>query len=347
MPEYLVKQGALADFYKSLAAGRRLLTPRGKGDKCKLEPTAPGEVDLDFANTHMSPKSLLFPQSEPLMAFHKDRSKPDPMVYKSLGDKAEPTVVLGIRPCDARGLSISNKVFQNDRFIDPYWKGKRDSAVLIGLACAKPSPQCFCAAMGGSPYGETGLDALALKVGNDLGLKTITEAGEALAKAAGLQTADLAEEIKSQEAAAVKAQGVPPDLKPIDDRDLMVLFQDPSWTATAEGCLNCGVCTFFCPTCHCFDIQDEQDEAGGVRARNWDTCMSWLFTIHGTGHNPRPSKTERVRQRFMHKLKYIPLKQDGVRGCTGCGRCVVMCPVNIDIREVALRMCQAPLPGQA
>jgi ferredoxin len=81
--------------------------------------------------------------------------------------------------------------------------------------------------------------------------------------------------------------------------------------------------------------------------RNWDTCMSWLFTVHGTGHNPRPSKTERVRQRFMHKLKYIPLKQDGVRGCTGCGRCVVMCPVNIDIREVALKMTRTPAPSQA
>jgi ferredoxin len=75
--------------------------------------------------------------------------------------------------------------------------------------------------------------------------------------------------------------------------------------------------------------------------------MSWLFTVHGTGHNPRPSKTERVRQRFMHKLKYIPLKQDGTKGCTGCGRCVVMCPVNIDIRSVALKMCAATLKKQA
>ena len=347
MSEYLVKHGALTDFFKSLANGRRLLTPQGRGDKCKLEETPPDKVDLEFSNTHMSPKSAFFPQTEPLMSFHKDVSKPDAFVYKCLGDKAAPTVVFGLRPCDARGLSIANKVFQNDRFTDPYWKGKFESAIRIGLACASPSPQCFCVAMGGSPYGEMGLDALAFKVGDDLGIKALTEAAEELLKGSGAAPADLSAELKTQAAAAAKAQGNGFDLSPIDQKDLMVLIQDPQWTATAENCLNCGVCTFFCPTCHCFDIQDEQNEAGGVRMRNWDTCMSWLFTVHGTGHNPRPSKTERVRQRFMHKLKYIPLKQDGVRGCTGCGRCVVMCPVNIDIREVALKMAKPPAQSQA
>ncbi|MBM3314471.1 4Fe-4S dicluster domain-containing protein, partial [candidate division WOR-3 bacterium] len=28
----------------------------------------------------------------------------------------------------------------------------------------------------------------------------------------------------------------------------------------------------------------------------------------------------------------------GVAGCTGCGRCVKVCPVNIDIRDVVERL---------
>ncbi|MDR2301279.1 MAG: 4Fe-4S dicluster domain-containing protein [Deltaproteobacteria bacterium] len=346
MSEYIIKQSALADFFKSLANGRRLLSPQGVGDKCKLEETAPEKVSLDFTNTHMSPKSLLFPQTERLMAFHNEHDKPNGYVFQSALDSGEPTVVFGIRPCDARGLSIANKVFQNDRFTDPYWKGKFDRTVFIGLACDAPLPQCFCAAMGGSPFGESGLDVLAFRQTDGLGFKALTDKGTELLKAAGATEADLAGEIKSLEAKAIESQGVKPNYQPIDNLDLMDLFKDPHWEATAENCLNCGVCTFFCPTCHCFDIQDENSERGGVRMRNWDTCMSWLFTVHGTGHNPRPTKTERVRQRFMHKLKYIPLKQDGVRGCTGCGRCVVMCPVNIDIRSVALKMAQtAPTPA--
>jgi ferredoxin len=296
----------------------------------------------------MSPKSLLFPQTESLMTFQKATDSPHPYVFDDAGDKAAPTVVFGIRPCDARGLSVSNKVFQNDRFTDPYWKGKYEKQVRIGLACDSPAPTCFCAAMGGSPCGEVGLDALAWRrPGGGLGIRALTDAGAAILKDAGLLEADLAAELKEVETKAVQAQGEAADYTGIDSRALMDLFNDPQWQSTAEACLNCGVCTFVCPTCHCFDIQDEESEQGGVRMRNWDTCMSWLFTVHGTGHNPRPSKTERVRQRFMHKLKYIPIKQEGTKGCTGCGRCVAMCPVNIDIRSVALQMSRPPLEKQA
>ncbi|MDR2352371.1 MAG: 4Fe-4S dicluster domain-containing protein [Deltaproteobacteria bacterium] len=347
MSEYLVNENALTDFFKALSQGRTLLTPQGVGDKCQFSETSPDKINLDFSNTHMSPKSVFFPQTERLMAFQKDINKPNPFVYQDLGDKAVPTVLFGIRPCDAKGLSVSNKVFQNDRFVDPYWKGKYEKALKIGLACTDPFPQCFCVAMGGSPFGETGLDVLAFQSEKGLGLKAISPEGQELLKQLSLPEADLSAEIKTLEKSAVNAQGAVEDYSPIDDRDLMDLFQDPQWLATAENCLNCGVCTFFCPTCHCFDIQDEESAEGGVRMRNWDTCMSWLFTVHGTGHNPRPSKTERVRQRFMHKLKYIPLKQDGVRGCTGCGRCVAMCPVNIDIRTVALKMCKPSEQKQA
>jgi hypothetical protein len=46
-----------------------------------------------------------------------------------------------------------------------------------------------------------------------------------------------------------------------------------------------------CPTCWCFDIQDETRGKSGVRMRNWDSCMYPLFTLHGSGHNPRGTKT--------------------------------------------------------
>ncbi|MDR1870945.1 MAG: 4Fe-4S dicluster domain-containing protein [Deltaproteobacteria bacterium] len=340
MTEYIVKEDALTAFFQAIANGRRLLAPQGQGENCRLE-VATGPVSLDYGNTHLSPKATFFPQTEKILAYHKKADQPKYNQYQDLGDHAEPTVIFGIRPCDAKGLAISNKVFQNDRFTDPYWKGKYESALKIGLACLNPSPQCFCAAMGGSPFGEMGLDVLAYPKEKGLGLKPLTPAGEELVKAASLPSADLASEIKDLEKKAIEAQGPLDTYQIINERKIMELYKADHWSATAEPCLGCGVCTFFCPTCHCFDIQDETSEAGGVRMRNWDTCMSPLFTVHGSGHNPRPSKTERVRQRFMHKLKYIPIKQDGVRGCTGCGRCVVMCPANIDIRTVAATMAQA------
>jgi ferredoxin len=348
MPEYTVDGGALAGFLGSLSSGRLLLAPQGAGTGLAMAPAEPDKVSLDYPNTHLSPKGLFFPQTERLMSFSKDPKSPSPNVFQDLGDKASPAVVFGIRPCDAKGFSVIDKVFQNDRFTDPYWKGKYEGAIRVGLACDSPRPQCFCVAMGGSPFGTAGLDVLCWRrPEGGLGVKAVTDAGAKLVQGAGLKEADLASELKDLEAKASAAQGAAGDYSGIDSRALMDLFGDPQWQSVAEGCLNCGVCTFVCPTCHCFDIQDEDGEAGGVRMRNWDTCMSWLFTVHGTGHNPRPSKTERVRQRFMHKLKYIPVKQEGTRGCTGCGRCVTMCPANIDIRSVALQMSRPPLEKQA
>ncbi|MBW2651275.1 MAG: 4Fe-4S dicluster domain-containing protein, partial [Deltaproteobacteria bacterium] len=99
------------------------------------------------------------------------------------------------------------------------------------------------------------------------------------------------------------------------------------------SCLACGTCTYLCPTCHCFDITDEVKREDGKRIRSWDSCMSWLFTIETSGHNPRPSQKERWRQRLMHKFKYFADNFDAI-ACVGCGRCVMYCPVNIDIRKI-------------
>ena len=128
------------------------------------------------------------------------------------------------------------------------------------------------------------------------------------------------------------------DAGKIKDKTILELYEAPIWDDIAFSCINCGTCTYVCPTCWCFDIQDETKGKSCSRFRNWDTCMDPLFTMHGTGHNPRGEKTQRVRQRFMHKLKYFLDKYEKGIMCVGCGRCVKHCPVNIDIREVCNTM---------
>ena len=71
----------------------------------------------------------------------------------------------------------------------------------------------------------------------------------------------------------------------------------------------------------------------GVRIRNWDSCMFPLFTKETSGHNPRSSQKERWRQRVMHKFRYYVDNFDAI-ACVGCGRCVMACPVNLDIRKI-------------
>jgi ferredoxin len=102
------------------------------------------------------------------------------------------------------------------------------------------------------------------------------------------------------------------------------------------SCIRCGVCTYLCPSCHCFDINDEIESASpfrGTRVRTWDTCQFPDFTMHSSGHNPRPDKASRLRQRLLHKFRYF-VETTGQFMCVGCGRCISHCPVGIDIISV-------------
>jgi len=110
-------------------------------------------------------------------------------------------------------------------------------------------------------------------------------------------------------------------------------FDNPIWEEIHQKCIKCGVCTYLCPACHCFDVQDETVGEKGRRMRNWDSCMFPKFTEHASGHNPRATQKERWRQRIMHKFNYLK-ENTGLYGCVGCGRCVEYCPVNLDIRKV-------------
>jgi len=195
--------------------------------------------------------------------------------------------------------------------------------------------------VGGGPFHEEGLDVLLYDMGERYLARALTDKGEMfLKKAGGGNPADdgvlkEAEALGQSAAQKITASVATDKLK---HKVTNELFNAPFWDDIAFGCLNCGTCTYLCPTCWCFDIQDEVYGKEGDRIRNWDSCMFPLFTLHGSGHNPRDKKVQRVRQRFMHKLKYYVDKYDSGVQCSGCGRCVKYCPVNIDIRDVCERM---------
>ncbi|MCK5915284.1 MAG: 4Fe-4S dicluster domain-containing protein, partial [Deltaproteobacteria bacterium] len=89
----------------------------------------------------------------------------------------------------------------------------------------------------------------------------------------------------------------------------------------------------------CFDIRDEAQGDDGIRLRTWDSCMYSIYSLETSGHNPRPGQKQRWRQRLMHKFKYFVDNYDAI-SCVGCGRCVMSCPVNTDIRKIVSDIAQ-------
>ena len=293
--------------------------------------------DFDFQNTRLSPKSIVYPQSERMFEYTLDEKDPDTNILKESEKDYSPQAIVGIRPCDAHAFQIVKLNFDNPDYRDPWWVRHFETTTLVGLGCHEPCSTCFCTRVGGGPFNEKGLDALLYDLGDSYLVKGLTDKGEAFLKEAqGGTEAEAATKKKAEDIAASAPEkiGVTVPTDKLKDKVINELFEAPFWEEVAFACLNCGTCTYLCPTCWCFDIQDEVFGTEGDRIRNWDSCMFPLFTLHGSGHNPRDQKIQRVRQRFMHKLKYYVDKYENGVQCSGCGRCVRYCPVNIDIRKV-------------
>jgi ferredoxin len=224
--------------------------------------------------------------------------------------------------------------FDNPDYRDPYWVKAYEATVMVGLACSNPCATCFCTTAGCGPFHEEGLDVLLIDMDDHFLAKVVTDKGARFLEAAGWHDEGDAGKIEAlKQAAEAKIQSkISTDR--LREKEINDLYNASFWEETAFACINCGTCTYVCPTCWCFDIQDENRGKSGQRVRNWDSCMFSLFTLHASGHNPRDTKIHRVRQRFMHKLKYYVDKYDSGIQCVGCGRCVRSCPVNIDIRKV-------------
>jgi len=296
------------------------------------------EPDLTTLNTVISPKSIAFPQSEVMFEYTMDEKSEDCNLLKRPEKNYSPCAVIGIRPYDAAAFFLMKKNFDTADYRDPYWCDAYEACTFIGLAINDPDSTDFSTSTKSGPFDESGLDVLLVDIKDHFLAKVITDKGDAYLKAAGWETeADTDAAINQIEELKNKAQAKITSnisFESIENKSIMELYEADFWEDVAFACINCGTCTYLCPTCWCFDIQDENHGLSGKRFKDWDSCMFPLFTHHSSGHNPRGTKVMRVRQRFMHKLKYFLDKyEDGIM-CVGCGRCVRFCPVNIDIRKV-------------
>jgi len=290
----------------------------------------PDEVDLSNLNPQKPVKEVFFSQSEVMFRYEKieDRNR-----VTSTEEVERERVVLGARPCDIQAISLLDQVFSGKEYTDVYYLHKRQMTTMIGLACNDPLTTCFCSSVEGGPFVREGSDIFLVDLGESYLVEFLTEKGEAFSRNPFLKEADkndltLTREI--EEKASRKADASL-SLDGIDKR-LDEMVESPFWDRLQEKCLGCRVCTYLCPTCHCFDIADEALTNKGQRVRNWDSCLSTLYSLETSGHNPRPTGRERTRQRLMHKFNYFP-KNVGKIACVGCGRCIIHCPANSDIRQ--------------
>ena len=276
-------------------------------------------------------KQFLFPSLMELFTLHK-KSKGWETITAQMD--APKYAFIGVRACELNAIHIQDNIFMRSDFTDPIYRKRRTRVFIISVNCTRPTGTCFCTSTGTGPrikedydLNLTELDDLfVLNIGSEIARRLLT--GIPFEDASGYILTNVEHKLSQAEQQMRRR---------LDTSDLPELIlnhlDNPYWTEIGKRCLSCASCTQVCPTCFCWDAQDQMSLDGNMtkRARVWDSCFNPGYSYQAGG-NTRPTIYSRYRQWLSHKFGTWQ-QQFETLGCVGCGRCITWCPAEIDITE--------------
>ena len=289
---------------------------------------SPAELCLDFDYTLFPPKKYLLPPAETLLKFSTAPSQEVEQVMEG-----QPIILMGVHPYDLKAIRQMDKIFSSG-VPDPHYLKRRENTLLIGVDPTRVAPRAFWSEMEAATV-SSGFDLMLTDIGTGFTVEIGTEKGKyLLEKYSQVRPATKDEgrrraEIRTEMSNACKKRGLT-----FPSREIPQLLERSSdkffWEEQASKCLSCGTCNLVCPTCYCFDVNDEMDLdlVHGERRRRWDGCLLEDFAKVATGENFRETRTARYRHRFYRKGLYLFKILDDL-ACVGCGRCSSSCLADI------------------
>lgn len=254
-------------------------------------------------------KEILTPITQTLFYFSEDNWK-EPKVH----DKK---ILLFLRSCDIHGIKRLDDIYLKNGAEDPYYKVFREKVRLCLIECPESFENCFCVSMNTNIADEYDLfvrpedDFVYVGIKNSEFNTLDEEVLEVFPRF-----------IMENQTRVTIPQELPAGIS-----------QAGIWEEYSSRCIGCGRCSFVCPTCSCFSMQDlfyKENKNMGERRRVWASCMVDGFSDMAGGHAFRKKQGERMRFRVMHKFHDYK-KRFGYHMCVGCGRCDDACPEYISI----------------
>jgi sulfhydrogenase subunit beta (sulfur reductase) len=326
----IVKRITKEDFTKfveGLIRAETVIGVQAKGDRFDFAPLESArDLRLDYDVTLQPPKKYFLPPTEVLLTYEIGGA------YQSQCDD-RPFILLGVHPYDMVAINQMDELFRQDNY-DTHYMTRRHNATIIASDVVRASDNVFASSMGTAVVRQ-GYDVLLTDLGDSYVAEAATPKGEQLlAHAKG--TAAEAEALKKREEVwAHNRKSLNRHELQCDPAYLPKLlaqaYQHPVWEERAKTCFSCGSCNQVCPTCYCFNVQDDVnwDLQTGRREREWDGCLLDGFTKVAPAHEFRQSRADRFRHRLYRKASYVPRKIGGQIACVGCGRCVSACLPDI------------------
>ena len=291
----------------------------------------PGEIELNYDTTTLSPKKYFLPNEETLFEFDAQNNE-----LRDYSSEITPRVIFGVHACDINAINRLDSVYKDGPYPDPYYLARRQASIVVGVSCM-PTEQCFCH-LWGSEEARFGYDLFLQNMGDSyLATVSSVEVANIFEAACNPRVPTDEERMEFRRLTRKRQESFNPDIPVVQEVAKLVdaFHRDPVLTKLGEKCLSCGACSAVCPTCYCFDVQDKVDPGGktGKRVRVSDGCTNPEFALVAGDHNFRSSTKLRVRHRMHHKLNGFLAKHDHML-CVGCGRCVRACKAGINPIEV-------------
>jgi sulfhydrogenase subunit beta (sulfur reductase) len=287
------------------------------------------DIDTGYIRTTLPPaKKILFPSKEGLVSYTGDASEIKPLI------ESKEQILFGINAWDLNGMNFLDRIFTTD-FVDDNYAAKREKLIVIGMDTL-PSDSNFAVEMG-AEYARSGFDLFMTDIGNKYFIRVATPKGmELLSKFAKVSEALTADfnaynEFTDNYLGKFKASA---DVSNFHENFEITYSKNELWDRLSKNCFSCGSCNLVCPTCFCFNVKDDMkiDLKTGIKSREWDSCMIPDYGLVAGGHNFRPVRANRLKQRYRCKLKTF-VDRFGSYSCVGCGRCVEACLAKINIYE--------------
>jgi ferredoxin len=319
-----LSKNELEQLVDSLISSQKSFGVQKKGERFNFDfLESASDLRLDYDVSLQPPKKYFLPPVETLLTFHTEKG------YESNLDN-EPFCLIGVHPYDIHAISQMDEIFSQDNY-DTHYMTRRKNATIIACDVANASENVFAGAMG-TATAEEGFDAIITDIGEGYVIEAATDKGEKVLEkvkdAADASTQDIEKrsQIRKDNKKKLTQHSLDCDRSYLP-KLLARAYEHPIFEEKAKTCFSCGSCTQVCPTCYCFNVQDDVnwDLDSGERKRSWDGCMLDGFTKVAGDHEFRKDRTERLKHRIYRKGKYVPAKIGGRIACVGCGRCVDAC----------------------
>jgi sulfhydrogenase subunit beta (sulfur reductase) len=300
----------------------------------------PAALDLEAPIPSMPVKEIFVPQMERILEYSYDAEKQSVAMNKPYAEK--PKVLFGLRPCDLAGLQCLDRFFIGQEFVDDVYLTHRRQSLLVTNTCIQPFPQCFCVCTHTGPAAHEGFDLDLTKLNGEYLLEVGSDKGQAVADAHAWRAAG-AEYAARKQAVIDRSVALFPDLardnkawiSRVMNRITTGFVKPEIWEHIGVQCFECGACSFVCPSCSCFNVEDARicgDDCERLRTR--DSCSFEGYARMAGDHNPRAPVEDRRNKRFFCKLSYSQSRKYLRPGCVGCGRCQWVCPGDIGMPNV-------------